>query len=147
MIPISYRHEGKRGTMTKNQPKRNARKDRNQLLEEYVISHNVILRSDITKMSFREPSTSLKNYTKKTGQTFIAVDYYTWTKGDMIEPQKTTRLGRPRKQKIDWKEKYFCVECKKNIINRKNYSQNRTGKCFSCTARARANKRYEKIQN
>ena len=110
----SYIHEANRRESQRPIPLIRIFKDKHRLLDEYVKSHDILTREDIQRMSFRQPETGLRNYTKKTGQTFIHIDYDTWHKSEMVAPTPVVRSGRPRMKK-DKNAVYKCKYCKKKI--------------------------------
>ena len=99
-VYFKYVHEGKTKPIHQYVKPLRVFKDRDKQLHEYVQSHDVLNRDVIQKMSFNEPATALRNYTKRTGQTFIYINYDTWEKGDIISVTPVIRTGRPRKKTV-----------------------------------------------
>ncbi len=122
---MSYRHEANRRITPHYEPLIRIFKDKHRLLDEYIKANNVLIRTDMQKMSFREPKTALINYTKKTGQTFIHIDYDTWHKGEIGTPTPVVRSGRPKFKK---KKIYKCRYCNKRISR-----TSKRGLCRSCS--------------
>ena len=95
-----YVHEGKRRSINQYVKPLRVFKDRDRQLHEYIQSHDILNRDFIQKLSFQEPKTALRNYTKRTGQTFIYINYNTWEKGDIVPVTPVIRTGRRRKKTV-----------------------------------------------
>ena len=129
-VYFKYVHEGKTKPIHQYVKPLRVFKDRDKQLHEYIQAHDVINRDVIQKMSFNEPATALRNYTKRTGQTFIYVNYDTWEKGDVIAVTPVIRTGRPKKVKIlTWNNR--CKKCG-SLITVKSVKFGK-GFCRSCT--------------